>query len=254
MSSPLLNNNISKKRKFVADGVFFAELNEFFTRELAEAGYSGVEVRKTATKVEIIILATRTQDVLGEKARRIMELTAVVQKRFRFAPDALYLLVQKIPNRGLCAIAQCESLRYKLYAGLSVRRACYGVLKAIMDAGAKGCEVVVSGKLRAQRAKSMKFVDGLMIHSGQPVIDFVDVAVRHIKLRQGVLGIKVKIMLPHNAKGEYPGCPTTPLPDVVKIFEPKEEADPTEPRAEIMAPQEAPQQQQAAPEQQQPSA
>ncbi len=47
--------------------MFFAELNEFFTRELAEAGYSGVEVRKTATKVEIIILATRTQDVLGEK-------------------------------------------------------------------------------------------------------------------------------------------------------------------------------------------
>eukprot|EP00121_Abeoforma_whisleri_P015598 Awhi_evm1s14359 len=232
MSQPLLNSCISKKRKFVADGVFFAELNEFFTRELAEAGYSGVEVRKTATKVEIIILATRTQDVLGEKARRIMELTAVVQKRFRFAPEALHLLVQKIPNRGLCAIAQCESLRYKLYAGLSVRRACYGVLRAIMDAGAKGCEVVVSGKLRAQRAKSMKFVDGLMIHSGQPCIDYVDIAVRHIKLRQGVLGIKVKIMLPTNTKGEYAGCPTTPLPDVVKIYEPKDEAPPSEPRAE----------------------
>ena len=35
---------VSKKRKFVADGVFKAELNEFLTRELAEDGYSGVEV------------------------------------------------------------------------------------------------------------------------------------------------------------------------------------------------------------------
>ena len=70
--------------QFVADGVFKAELNEFFTRELAEDGYSGVEVRVTPTRTEIIILATRTQNVLGEKGRRIRELTSVVQKRFSF--------------------------------------------------------------------------------------------------------------------------------------------------------------------------
>uniref|UniRef100_A0A3Q1EBZ7 40S ribosomal protein S3 n=1 Tax=Acanthochromis polyacanthus TaxID=80966 RepID=A0A3Q1EBZ7_9TELE len=53
-----------------------------------------------------------------------------------------------------------------------------------MESGAKGCEVVVSGKLRGQRAKSMKFVDGLMIHSGDPVNYYVDTAVRHVLLRQ----------------------------------------------------------------------
>ena len=60
-----------------------------------------------------------------------------------------------------------------------------------MESGAKGCEVIVSGKLRAQRAKAMKFKDGYMIASGQPVHDFIDSAVRHVLLRQGVLGIKV---------------------------------------------------------------
>jgi hypothetical protein len=35
---------ISKNRKSVAEGIFKAELNEFFTQELAEAGYSVVEV------------------------------------------------------------------------------------------------------------------------------------------------------------------------------------------------------------------
>lgn len=70
-------------------------------------------------------------------------------------------------------------------------RACYGVLRFIMESGAKGCEVVVSGKLRGQRAKSMKFVDGLMIHSGDPINDYVDTAVRHVLLRQGNTHVKV---------------------------------------------------------------
>ena len=68
---------------------------------------------------------------------------------------------------------------------LCAQRACYGVLRFIMESGAKGCEVVVSGKLRGQRAKSIKFVDGLMIHSGDPVNYYVDTAVRHVLLRQG---------------------------------------------------------------------
>ncbi|KAF1738569.1 40S ribosomal protein S3 [Beauveria bassiana] len=195
---------ISKRRKFVADGVFYAELNEFFQRELAEEGYSGVEVRVTPTVTDIIIRATQTQEVLGEQGRRIRELTSLIQKRFKFPENSVSLYAAKVQNRGLSAVAQCESLRYKLLNGLAVRRACYGVLRFIMESDAKGCEVVVSGKLRAARAKSMKFTDGFMIHSGQPKNDFIDTATRHVLLRQGVLGIKT-------------------LPDAVTIIDPKEE-------------------------------
>lgn len=221
---------ISKKRKFVADGVFKAELNEFFTRELAEDGYSGVEVRVTPTRTEIIILATRTQNVLGEKGRRIRELTAVVQKRFNFPEGTVELYAEKVATRGLCATAQAESLRYKLTGGLAVRRACYGVLRFIMESGAKGCEIVVSGKLRGQRAKSMKFLDGLMIHSGDPMNDYVDQAVRHVLLRQGVLGIKIKIMLPWDPSGKT--GPKRPLPDHVSILDPKDQSTPEQPWSE----------------------
>uniref|UniRef100_A0A8C1ZA46 Ribosomal protein S3 n=1 Tax=Cyprinus carpio TaxID=7962 RepID=A0A8C1ZA46_CYPCA len=95
---------ISKKRKFVSDGIFKAELNEFLTRELAEDGYSGVEVRVTPTRTEIIILATRTQNVLGEKGRRIRELTAVVQKRFGFPEGSVELYAEKVATRGVLGI------------------------------------------------------------------------------------------------------------------------------------------------------
>lgn len=114
-------------------------------------------------------------------------MTALVQKRFGFEEGTVELYAEKVAQRGLCAIAQAESLRYKLVGGLAVRRACYGVLRFIMESGAKGCEVVVSGKLRGQRAKSMKFTDGLMIHSGYPRLLYVDTAVRHVHLRQGML-------------------------------------------------------------------
>eukprot|EP01084_Bolivina_argentea_P069142 125870_1 len=214
--------NLSKKKKFVADGVFYAELNEFLRRELAEDGYAGVEVRVTLKSTEVIIRATRTRDVLGDKMRRIRELTSVVQERFGFPAGGVVLYAEKVQNRGLSAVAQAESLRFKLFGGLPVRRACYGVLKFIMDQeGAKGCEIIVSGKLRAQRAKSMKFRDGYMVKSGASPKVYCAKAIRHVYMRQGVLGIQVAIMLSHDPEGK--NGPQIPLPDVVHVLPPKDE-------------------------------
>jgi hypothetical protein len=152
MSAPVVaKHNISKKRKFVADGVFYAELREFLSKELAEDGFSGVEVRKTPIRTEIIIRATRTMEVLGPNGRRIRELTSLVQKRFGFTegtvrrhrpattpppthpspltphPSPLTphpsplppiyqveLYAERVNNRGLSACSQAESLKFKL--------------------------------------------------------------------------------------------------------------------------------------------
>ena len=218
---------ISKKRKFVADGVFYSELNEFLQRVLAEDGYAGVEVRVTPIRTEIIIRATRTREVLGEKGRRIRELTAVVQKRFGFPENSVELFAERVENRGLSAMAQCESLRFKLLGGLVVRRACYGVLRFVMENGAKGVEVTVSGKLTAQRAKVMKFKDGYLISTGQPKEMFLEECSRNVLLRQGVLGVKVKILKPYDPEGKL--GPKTPMPDFVVIHEPKEDVVVTNP-------------------------
>jgi ribosomal protein S3 len=57
------------------------------------------------------------------------QLTSLITHRFRFPPDSVSLYAAKVQSRGLSAVAQCESLRYKLLNGLAVRRACYGVLR-----------------------------------------------------------------------------------------------------------------------------
>merc|ERR1712232_541520 len=169
---------------------------------------------------EIIVRATRTREVLGEKGRRIRELTSLVQKRFGFRENQVELFAEQLKNRGCCAMAQSESLRYKLLGGLPVRRAAYGVLNFVMKNNATGVEVIVSGKLRAQRAKVMKFRDGYLISTGDPKNYYIQEAVRHVLMRQGVLGVKVKIMLGYDPEGER-GTERM-MPDKIIIHEPKE--------------------------------
>jgi len=73
-----------------------------------------------------------------------------------------------------------------------------------------------------------------MIHSGQPVRDFVDYAVRHVLLKQGVLGIKVKIMKDYDPEGRT--GPKKPLPDTVTIIEPPVDKIVSEPVSEQRGP------------------
>jgi small subunit ribosomal protein S3e len=69
-----------------------------------------------------------------------------------------------------------------------------------------------------------------MIHSGQPAKDFIDEATRHVLLRQGVLGIKVKIMRGSDPEGK--AGPASTLPDSVTIIEPKEEQPVVQPMSQ----------------------
>jgi small subunit ribosomal protein S3e len=201
----------------------FAEINELLNRELSDAGYAGVEIRNAPMKTEIIIRASRTQEVLGDKGRRIKELTAAIQKRFGFDENAVELYAERVASRGLSAQAQAESLKYKLLGGLAVRRACYGIIRFVMESGAKGVEVVVAGKLRGQRAKAMKFRDGYMVKTGHSAFLYQDYATRHVMMRQGIMGVRVKIMLPHDPTG-VAGVKKR-LSDVVEILQPKEQEE-----------------------------
>jgi len=214
---------MNKKKKFIADGVFHAELHTFLTRALAAAGYAGIEIRVTPVKTEIRIKAAKVQEVLGQDGLKIRELTSLVQKRFGYAQDAVDLKVASIFKKGMCASAQAEVVKFKLLKGIPVRMAAISVIRSVLKEGGRGCEVIISGKLRQQRAKTMKFKQGFMICTGQPKLDFLDIAVRHVGFKQGIMGVKVKIMLPQDPTGRA-GVKMI-LPDIVEIREPKPRDD-----------------------------
>ena len=143
----------------------------------------------------------------------------MVQKRFGYEKDTVELKVSSVAKKGMCASAQAELMKFKLLKGVPVRMAATSVMRNVLKEGARGCEVIISGKLRQQRAKTMKYKSGYMIHSGQPRIDYIDTAVRHIGFKQGIMGVKVRIMLPHDPTGKF-GV-KNPLPDIVEIRDPK---------------------------------
>lgn len=215
---------INTKKKFVADGVFQAELNEFLTRTLGMEGYAGIEVRATSMSTEIRVKAAKAKEILEKSARKIRELKSLIEKRYNFNDEdnKVELSIKPLAyDKNLCAAAQAETLKFKLLNGTPVRLAANNILGLVMRrGGAKGVEVIISGKVRGQRAKSQKYKQGYMVSTGQPKLEFIDEAVRHVELRQGVLGVKVKIMMDHErAVGKYRKI----MPDFVKINEPKEE-------------------------------
>merc|ERR1712188_340596 len=83
------SRQINKKKKFVADGVFHAELHEFFGRILADYGYGGMEVRSSEAKTDITIKVVTKDDTQQKESnkdfqRQMNELASLIQKRYGF--------------------------------------------------------------------------------------------------------------------------------------------------------------------------
>ena len=225
----------STKRKFINDGVFRAEVNELLQKAFADFGFSGIEVNFSKGKTEVRVLVSKFNQLMNRELKdttnsiKVNELRGLIEQRFGFNKEnsnhKFSLHLKRTFHRGIEAQEQAEHLKKRLLMGTPARSAAMNVIRNMLNKGAKGCEVIISGKLRQQRAKSMKYKDGFMIHTGQPKKVFISSAVRHLELKQGIMGIKVKIMLPYNPdvnKGKGFGV-GEPLPDVITFKEQKNE-------------------------------
>ena len=233
----------STKRKFINDGVFRAEVNELLQKAFAEFGFSGIEVNFSKGKTEVRVLVSRFNQLMNRDLKdstnsiKVNELKGLIEQRFGFNSEKnqnhkFTLHLKRTYHRGIEAQEQAEHLKKRLLMGTPARSAAMNVIRNMLNKGAKGCEVIISGKLRQQRAKSMKYKDGFMIHTGQPKKVYISAAVRHLELKQGIMGIKVKIMLPYNPdanKGKGFGI-AEPIPDVITFKEPKPEEEKPERR------------------------
>ena len=214
--------SISKKKKFVADGVFKAEVHEFFERALVGAGYAGISIKNTVKRIIITVRVVNKQTALGPNGVRGNEFESLIEKRFGFKQGHVIIHFDPVRNKNLCASAQAEYLKAKLLQGASVRPASMYIIRSVLRVkGVKGCEVIISGKLRQQRAKVVKYKDGYLISTGEPKNQYIDHAIRHIFFKQGIIGIQIKIMLPTDPTGRE--GPVNCLPDKITIFDPKED-------------------------------
>ncbi len=124
---------MNRKKKFVADGVFQAELHSFFSRALDDVGYAGFELTATLPKPEIRIRVTKVKTLVENEDRKMRELESVIQKRFGYGKDGISLTFERIAKKALCAAALAESLKLKLTNQIPLRLAANSILKQAMS-------------------------------------------------------------------------------------------------------------------------
>ncbi|EJW01879.1 ribosomal protein S3 [Edhazardia aedis USNM 41457] len=221
MPIPKSTQTDSTVNRFIKNGLIYAELNEYFTKEFYADGYAGCEIFHNSIPMRIYLKVSKpTAEVIGTNKCRIKQVRSLIAKRLGMADNDVDILVEMIKKKGLCPFTQAVNIAQRLLVNASVRRAVYSSIRAAKEEGAQGIEVIVSGKTKGQRARSTKFIDGLMIHSGQPAKDYVKTGFTAVEMRQGVIGIKVKIMLPYDPEGII--GPNKVMADKVIVFEPKD--------------------------------
>ena len=219
---------LNTKKKFVSDGVFNAEVNALLQKVLTQEGFSGIEVRATSMTTEIRVRVANADTFVKDGPRKIKEIKSVIEKRYNFNDEdnKVEIVIKPLDyDRAFDAQFQCEVLKFKLLNGSPVRMAVNNIMGNVMKRGAVGCTIIVAGKVRGQRAKAQKYSSGYLISTGQPKKEFVDVAMRHVDMRQGVLGLKVKIMMSLERKQ---GRHIKVMPDFIKIHPPKDSPDEVE--------------------------
>lgn len=196
-------DRISKKKLFVADGVFKAEIHQFFSRALVGSGYSGLIIKKSQQNLTIVIKVVNRQSAIGHDGHRANEYEELLAKRYGFPTGYVVLKFDLILNKALSANAQTELLKAKVMQKAPIRSAAMFIIRNVMKIkDVKGCEVIISGKLRQQRAKVQKYKQGYLISTGQPKNDYIDHAIKYVIFPQGCLGLQVKIMLPYDITGK----------------------------------------------------
>ena len=199
------------ERKFVKEKVNRTLVKEFLKKEIEGAGFGGLDIQRTPMGTRINMIVERPGLVIGRRGANINKLTEELSKKFGM--DNPQIEIQEAGSAAsLNAQIMAEKLAEALERGWHFRRAGHSTVRRIMEAGAKGCQIIITGKLTGARHRVEKFTQGHVKYCGEPAREVMDNGYAKAKKKLGMLGIKVRIMRP-DAR----------LPDEVNINQPTKE-------------------------------
>lgn len=218
---------MANERKFVTENIRRVLLKEYLMKAVDRAGFGGVEVQRTPMGTRVTLITERPGIVIGRRGAAIKNLTTAIEKDFKF--DNPQVEVQEVDNPNLNAQIMAEKLAFALERGWHFRRAGHSTVRRVMDSGARGCHVVIAGKLTGERHRTEKFKEGYIKFCGEPKLKFVRQGFAVAKLKPGVIGVKVEIMapdarLPDETDVLSPEEAVKVLPEMVDKIMPKEES------------------------------
>jgi len=183
------------EKKFVTFKKEELGVKEYVKSALGKGRISSVQIEYTPVGEKIVIATNKPGLVIGRKGEKIDELTAYLKKNFHL--DNPHIEIKDITDPRLDAqlVADDVALALERKGSIKFKIVAYKVLQDIMNAGALGAELVLSGKLPSERARTWRFSDGYLKKTGEPS-KVVDRAMAQAVTPLGVIGIKVSILPP----------------------------------------------------------
>ncbi|MGC9112208.1 30S ribosomal protein S3 [Acidilobus sp.] len=186
------------KSYFLRQGLTRVKVDEYLAQNFYTAGYAGVQIVQSGLGTRVHIFAERPALVIGRRGATIRKLQAVLEKVFGL--EGVQVTVSQPDNMELNARVQAFRIARALEMGYHFRRVAMATMRRIMEAGAVGVEIVISGKLSRERARFEKLQAGKVIKTGNVVDVYTDRAIAYAKLPLGIIGVEVRIIKPEAAK------------------------------------------------------
>lgn len=185
---------MADEHEFIEEGLQRSQIDEFFADELSRAGYGGMDVAHTPMGTQIVLKAEKPGMVIGKGGENIRKVTTALEERFNLEDPQID--VQEVDEPDLNAQIVADRLANALERGWYFRKAGHTTIDRIMEAGALGAEIVLSGKVTGARSRVEKFNRGYIKHNGEPAEDIVDHGQGVAVMKLGTIGVDVKIIPP----------------------------------------------------------
>lgn len=182
------------KQYFLSYGLKKVVIDEFLANYFKDSGYADVELYKTPLGHRVVIYAEYPGRLIGRGGVILKKIAIILQNKFKL--ENVNITVSPVTDPDLNARVVAFRIVRALEKGIPFRRVIMFMIRRVMEAGAVGCEITISGKLRGERATYEKLKAGKVYKAGEPVDYIVDRAVAKALLKPGIYGIEVVIVKP----------------------------------------------------------
>ena len=182
---------MTQVKNVIKDNYNVMLLNEFLRKEIKDAGFSKVDITKTPTGTRVTLYVTRPGIVIGKKGFGIKALTQKLETDYGLKNPQV--AVEEIAKPELSPSVMCNRMGSHIERGTAFRRATMWTLQQIMDGGAMGVQITVSGKLRGDRSAFEKHTAGILPRSGYHAETIVEEDIAHVQTPMGLIGIRIRI-------------------------------------------------------------
>jgi len=182
---------MSAVKNVIKDNYNMMLLKDYLRVAIKDAGFSHAEISKTPTGTRVALHVTRPGIVIGRKGSGIRELTDKLAKDFGLKNPQISVV--EIDKPELSPSVMCNRMASHLERGTAFRRATMWTLKQIMENGAMGVQITISGKLRGDRSAFEKHTAGILPRAGHHAEVIVDEDIAHVETAMGLIGIRIRI-------------------------------------------------------------